>query len=700
MRSGTRRGMRAAIAAVAASLLVVAASVAGGATAFADDGELTFTSTPNYTIKAPGPIVVNTELTASATGGWSIRPATVSFTWLRDGIPIDGVDSRFYETTADDVGHQLAFESIATLAGYTDGVTESDSVYVEPTVSISGGGFSTTSPRATHPITFTYSSITPADAQVTYQWSRGTNPHVNLATTPTYTPVETDAGTGLDLTVSATAPGYAPLTYTYETAVVANNVLHPFVAFYVTPVAGVPAVISSGWHPIPSNITYQWNVNGKAITGATKTTFTPPASYVGKRLTVTEVASLDTYADAKYTSAPSAPVNRKFTKIPRPTITGTPMIGHTLKVNVGMWSPQAERYDYTWMVDGQDVGVDAPTFTPATNRYIGQQVTVIVTAEGDGFGPTPSVSSAPSARIVAGQVVAGTVKLPGAGTNNEVWVQTTGWADYANLTYAWTLNGVAISPPGTTYYDIPMDALGKTLAVTVTDAEPGQVPVSARTSVVIGVGSYQAGPVGLELVGSNSVGSTLTVDESNWSPKPAAFRVRWYEYSPTAGDGEKLIGTKSSYTIPSAYYGRVVYAEVIASGPALHDGTGIADTRQVPVGAGTFAGQPTPSVSGTLKVGQTLTAHHGTWSPSSGVTFTYRWLAQAGSATPKAIAGATHSTVKLTAAFECDAVTVEVTAHLVHYVTTTTTSVPAIFRCSAASGPAVGGRPLFGHEHL
>ena len=67
-----------------------------------------------------------------------------------------------------------------------------------------------------------------------------------------------------------------------------------------------------------------------------------------------------------------------------------------------------------------------------------------------------------------------------------------------------------------------------------------------------------------------------------------------------------------------------------------------------------FASTPAPTISGTAKVGETLTAAVTAWDPAA--TFTYTWLRDG-----KEIAGATEKTYKLTAADEATAVTVTVT---------------------------------------
>jgi hypothetical protein len=120
-------------------------------------------------------------------------------------------------------------------------------------------------------------------------------------------------------------------------------------------------------------------------------------------------------------------------------------------------------------------------------------------------------------------------------------------------------------------------------------------------------------------------------------------------------------------------------------GPSLNnDGTIIAFPSDATNLTGSAAGTPeqiitsditqlplsgaTPTITGTAKVGDTLTAHARKWGPS-GVQFRYQWYASG-----TAITGATAATLNLAAAQEGKRITVKVTASLAGYATATLTS--------------------------
>ncbi len=81
-----------------------------------------------------------------------------------------------------------------------------------------------------------------------------------------------------------------------------------------------------------------------------------------------------------------------------------------------------------------------------------------------------------------------------------------------------------------------------------------------------------------------------------------------------------------------------------------------------------FTKKPTPKIAGTAKVGRTLTANPGTWSPKP-TKITYQWKANG-----KAIKGATKKTYKIKSADRGKRITVTVKMSKKGYLTTSKTS--------------------------
>jgi hypothetical protein len=366
-------------------------------------------------------------------------------------------------------------------------------------------------------------------------------------------------------------------------------------------------------------------------------------------------------------------VKPSFTHIPIPTITGTAAIGSPLTAHSTAWVPVATQYGFTWYLNGTVVGT-GPTYTPSVGTQIGQTVTVTTTGISSKNGPATSAQSAPSEPIAAGVLTAGKVTFTlKPTTNGGACVDTTGWVG-VHLSYQWYLSGVPSGGNSFCYSNIPVGDEGKTLSVTVTDSEAGLASVSTSSAtVVIHRGSFSVGNGTIPM--PVRIGSRITLDFGTWSPVPTHLVIHWHIGTNYSEPGP-TISTSASFIVPSSYYGHHIFAVIQGSGGApLYPST----TWTLPylVGTGQFVTTPTPTIVGNAQVGSTVTAHRGTWSPSSSVHYAFQWYEQAdSSATPVAIHGATSSTYKIPAARVGELLSVRVTATKTHYSSVSTTSDP------------------------
>lgn len=111
--------------------------------------------------------------------------------------------------------------------------------------------------------------------------------------------------------------------------------------------------------------------------------------------------------------------------------------------------------------------------------------------------------------------------------------------------------------------------------------------------------------------------------------------------------------TKSSATVPSSWSGKKVACQVTTT----RSGRSVTQSSsQVTIKAAVIKNTKLPTVSGTYKVGKSLTCKPGSWTPS-GLTYAYQWLRDG-----KAISKATKSTYKLVKADQKQKVACKVTA--------------------------------------
>lgn len=234
------------------------------------------------------------------------------------------------------------------------------------------------------------------------------------------------------------------------------------------------------------------------------------------------------------------------------------------------------------------------------------------------------------------------------------------WDEGTSLTYQWMRNGAYI--PGATQasYTVSASDVGKQITVAVSATKPGYSPArktSAQTSTVAKGVLTSATPT---LSGTPAVGWTVTAVPGEWGPSPVTYTYQWLRggaaisgataasYTPVAADA----GAMLSVTVTGAKSGYVTKAITSASATVLK---------------GTLSGA-TPTISGTAKVGYTLTARAGTWAPAP-VTLGYQWLRNG-----VAISGATSSTYKLIATDKGKRITVRVTGTKTGYTTLVKTS--------------------------
>lgn len=247
-------------------------------------------------------------------------------------------------------------------------------------------------------------------------------------------------------------------------------------------------------------------------------------------------------------------------------------------------------------------------------------------------------------------VITGTPKV---GTT--LTVGTGSWsAAPASYTYRWTADGSPVSGAVGASYVVPAELLGKRLGVTVTAARSGWGSGSAESAtVVVGVGDALKAAKAPAIVGTVKVGAVVKAGAGAWSPAAGSYRYQW------TADGKAISGaTGASYGVPAALRGKRLGLTVTAVRAGWTNGTASSAAVTVAPGDAPRATKA-PVISGTAKVGRTLKAGAGVWSPAAS-SYAYQWYAGG-----KAISGATQSSLVLKAAQKGKKITVKVTARRV-----------------------------------
>jgi hypothetical protein len=159
------------------------------------------------------------------------------------------------------------------------------------------------------------SSWSPAGATYTYTWTAGSVvlQTGNDAAARSLVVPATAVGRTVVLTVEAAKDGYVTTSRSSApTAVVAKGTL----TSYAPRISGrakvgqTLRVSTSAWRPSPVRLTYRWYANGRAIAGATRTSFRVPSAARGKRITVKVTGTRSGYTTVTRTSSATARVAR------------------------------------------------------------------------------------------------------------------------------------------------------------------------------------------------------------------------------------------------------------------------------------------------------------------------------------------------------------------------------------------------------
>jgi len=150
--------------------------------------------------------------------------------------------------------------------------------------------------------------------------------------------------------------------------------------------------------------------------------------------------------------------------------------------------------------------------------------------------------------------------------------------------------------------------------------------------------------------GAVRVGSTVRAQPGQWTPAPTAYAYQWW------ADQVAIKGaTGATYTVPAALRGKRLTVAVTAKRPAYQNTT--RRSAAAPIGWGIAPkATKTPKITGTVRVGRTVQASVGAWSPKASA-YRYEWRLNG-----KVIKGAAAAKLKIKKSWAGKKLTVVVTA--------------------------------------
>lgn len=399
-------------------------AITGMGIVFAGDYQMGEFCTPLNIANPPTNQVACVGTSATFTVGLAASAVGVTYQWQKGSTAIAGATNASYTIPAAALTDAGSYSVIiaSTCSAATPVTSAAATLTVNTPASIS------TQPAAQSichgsPVTF---SVTAAGTGITYQWQKnGTN--ITGATNATYTiPAVTFADTA---NYTVTVIGASPCGN-----VTSANAKLTVLPLPLTIAAGGSTTFCSGGSVLlrasnNSGLTYQWQLGGINITGATDSTYTANA-FGTYTAVITNTANSCVGTSNAITTTSGSPVS---------TITPAGTASVCTGDSILLTGPSTGGLTFQWQLNGTDI-------TGATNQTYKTKVAGSYTLK---VFTTPTCSGTSAATVVSLIPLPTVTVTPGSATTfctgGSVTLNTTA----SGVTYQWLRNGTLITPGGT-----------------------------------------------------------------------------------------------------------------------------------------------------------------------------------------------------------------------------------------------------------
>jgi hypothetical protein len=469
----------------------------------------------------------------------------LSYQWQKNGAAISGATATSYTTPATTTNDNGSTFLVIVTNSVGSAMSTTATLTVTPATVAPSFTAQPVSATVTAGQTATFSVSASGTQPLTYQWQKNGGA-ISGANSPSYTTPATttnDNGAAFQVVVSNSAG-----TITSNAAILTVNAAAVVPTFSAQPAsttvtAGQTATFSvaaSGTAPL----TYQWQKNGAAISGATASSYTTPATTTadnGSKFVVVVSNSAGSVSSGAATltvnAAPVAPT--VATQPASVTVTAGQTATFTVAAN------GSAPLTYQWQKNGAAIsGATATSYTtPATTTTDNGSKFIVVVSNSTGnatsSAATLTVNPAPVAPTVTTQPASVTVT---AGQTATFTVAASGTAP---LTYQWQKNGAAISGATAASYTTPATVTtdsGSKFIVVVSNSAGNATSGAATLTVnpAVTAPSITTQPASQSVMVGKT--ATFTVTASGTSP----FTYQWQKNGTAVSNG-----TASSYTTPA-----------------------------------------------------------------------------------------------------------------------------------------------------
>jgi len=514
-------------------------------------------------------------------------------------------------------------------------------------------------PRVGLPLTANFSlSSFVNNPIVTYQWQRWNGSiWVNIAggTGRTFTPVAADANGFIRVRILGTGFNVATGGWYSEWVQVNPNLVN----ISSVRITGTLRVGST----LTANVTYSASVNNPAVTfqwqrwngsawvniaGATRQTYVPTTADADRFIAVI-VRGTGTNVSTNPVASASVQIAPNLVNISSVRITGTLRVGSTLTANVTYsGSVSNPAVTFQWQRQSGSTWVNIAGATRQTYVPTAADANALVRVRVQGTGTNVSTNPVTSASV---QIASNLVNINNVSITGTLRVGST---LNANVTYSGSVNNPAVTfqwqrQSGSTWVNIA-GATRQTYVPTAADANAlvrvrvqgtgTNVSTTPRYSSSVRIAPNLVNISSVRITGTLRVGSTLTANVTySASVNNPAVTFQWQRWTGSAW--VNIAGaTRQTYVPTAADADSFILVRVQGTGVNVSTAPHYSASAQIAPGLVNIS---SVRITGTLRVGSTLTANV-TYSGSvNGPAVTYQWQRWNGSAWVN-IAGATRQT--------------------------------------------------------
>ncbi len=397
---------------------------------------------------------------------------------------------------------------------------------------------------------------------------------------------------------------------------------------------------------------YQWLRNEGTIVSeipdANGSTYDVTTADEGKTIKVRVTFADDAGNPVTLTSEETSRVTGPNTSASgRPTVSGTPEVGQTLRAATSGIADEDglehATFSFQWFRSDATDNVEIAGATNDNYTLVaddeGKTITVKVSFADDAGNPE-TLTSAPTAAMVETPPNTSPSGRPTVGGTPEVGqtlsADTSGVSDedgleHVTFSFRWfrsdATDNVEIAGATNDNYTLVADDEGKTITVRVSFADDAGNPetlTSAPTAAVVETPPNTSASGRPTVSGTPKVGYTLSADTSGVSDEDglngSAFSYQWLRNDGTA-DTEISRATGPKYTLTPSDVGKTIKIRMTFTDRRRYEET----STSVP----TAAVEPAPTIRGTTRVGSTLTAYTSGIVDEDGLegaTFRYQWI--------------------------------------------------------------------------